>query len=116
MHGMIPEAKLESTDSGLVPAGDGWFVLNAADARWLDGHFGAYTRFEGEPRFPSLGVNIGVLAPGQAACFYHREDEQEDFLVLSGKCLLVVERGAQMQGVGLHPLPGLDGARLRRGR
>lgn len=91
MHGMIPEARLESTDSGLVPAGDGWFVLNAADARWLDGHFGAYTRFEGEPRFPSLGVNIGVLAPGQAACFYHREDEQEDFLVLSGKCLLVVE-------------------------
>jgi len=32
MHGIIPEAKLESTDSGLVPAGDGWLVLNAADA------------------------------------------------------------------------------------
>jgi uncharacterized cupin superfamily protein len=74
-----------------VPRGDGWFVLNARDARWLEGHFGAYTRFEGEARFPSIGINIGVLQPGQPACMYHGEDEQEDFLVLSGECLLLVE-------------------------
>jgi uncharacterized cupin superfamily protein len=91
MAAMIPEARLEPTDTGSVPAGEGWFVLNAHDARWLEGDFGAYTRFEGEPRFPSIGVNIGILAPGQPACFYHGENEQEDFLVLSGECLLLIE-------------------------
>ena len=77
--------------SGLEPAGEGWFVLNAREAKWQDGHFGAYTRFEGEPRFTQIGVNIGVLAPGQPACFYHGEDNQEDFLVLSGECRLLIE-------------------------
>ena len=88
---MVPEAPLEPTDGGLVPDGEGWFVLNVSDARWLGGHFGAYTRFEGETRFPKLGFNIGVLEPGQPACMYHGEDEQEDFLVLSGECLLLIE-------------------------
>ena len=88
---MVPEAPLEPTDGGLVPDGEGWFVLNVSDARWLGGHFGAYTRFEGEARFPKLGFNIGVLEPGQPACMYHGEDEQEDFLVLSGECLLLIE-------------------------
>ena len=88
---MVPEAPLQPADGGLVPQGEGWFVLNARDARWLEGHFGAYTRFEGAVRFPKLGVNIGVLAPGQPACMYHGEDEQEDFLVLSGECLLLIE-------------------------
>jgi uncharacterized cupin superfamily protein len=88
---VVPEARIESTAAGGVPAGEGWFVLNARDARWLEGDFGAYTRFEGEARFPQVGINIGVLAPGQPACFYHGEDEQEDFLVLAGECLLVIE-------------------------
>jgi uncharacterized cupin superfamily protein len=88
---VVPEAKLEPTDGGLVPAGEGWFILNAQDAKWLDGHFGAYTRFEGAPRFSTLGFNIGVLAPGQPACYYHGENEQEDFLVLAGECLLLIE-------------------------
>jgi uncharacterized cupin superfamily protein len=88
---VIPEARLERTDGGLVPAEAGWFVLNARDARWLEGDFGAYTRFEGDSRFPQIGINIGVLAPGQAACMYHGEDEQEDFLVLRGECLLLIE-------------------------
>jgi uncharacterized cupin superfamily protein len=88
---VVPEAPLKRTEHGLAPAGDGWFVLNAREAKWLDGHFGAYTRFEGDPRFPKLGVNIGVLAPGQPACHYHGEDEQEDFLVLAGECLLLIE-------------------------
>ncbi len=88
---MAKEAALRQTAAGLVPDGGGWFVLNARDARWLVGEFGAYTRFEGEHRFPRLGVNIGVLEPGQPACYYHAEDEQEDFLVLSGECLLLIE-------------------------
>jgi uncharacterized cupin superfamily protein len=88
---MVPEAPLEPVQGGLEPRGEGWFVLNARDAKWLDGHFGAYTRFEGDTRFQRLGFNIGVLQPGQPACFYHGEDEQEDFLVLSGECLMLIE-------------------------
>jgi uncharacterized cupin superfamily protein len=47
--------------------------------------------FEGEPRFKEIGVNISVLDPGQPLCMYHRENAQEDFLVLFGECLLLVE-------------------------
>lgn len=88
---MVREAPLEPVEGGLVPRGDGWFVLNAREALWKDGDFGAYTRFEGDPRFPQLGINIGVLQPGQPACMYHGEESQENFLVLAGECLLLVE-------------------------
>jgi uncharacterized cupin superfamily protein len=90
---VVPEAQLKSSEGGQEPAGEGWFVLNARDAKWLDGHFGAYTRFENRDAAPfkELGFNIGVLNPGQAACYYHGENEQEDFLVLQGECLLLIE-------------------------
>jgi len=88
---VVPETTYEQAENGTLPAGAGWFVLNARDAAWRDGDFGAYTRFEGDVRFPQIGINIGVLAPGQPACMYHGEDEQEDFLVLSGECLLLIE-------------------------
>jgi uncharacterized cupin superfamily protein len=88
---MIPEAPLRRTDNGLVPEGAGWFVVNAREALWKEGAFGAYTRFEGDARFEQIGINIGVLQPGQAACMYHGEEDQEDFLVLSGECLLLIE-------------------------
>jgi len=89
----VPEAPLERNDAGLYPAGEGWFVLNARDARWFDaGRLGRYTPFEGEDaQFAQLGINIGILRPGEPSCMYHREDAQEDFLVLAGECLLVVE-------------------------
>ena len=49
---MVPEAPLERTDEGLVPKGEGWFVLNAKEARWLEHEkFGSATVFEGEPKF-----------------------------------------------------------------
>ncbi len=91
---MPDEAPLRRTESGLVPEGPGWFVLNARDAVWCRGDFGAFTRFEGQAegsRFPLVGVNIGVLQPGQPACYYHAENEQENFLVLYGECLLLIE-------------------------
>ena len=88
---MPKESRLRPTPGGMVPDGAGWFVLNAREARWLTGDFGAYTRFEGNDRFPHLGINIGVLEPGQPACYYHAENNQEDFLVLSGQCLLLIE-------------------------
>jgi len=88
---VIPESPLAPVGDGLAPEGGGWFVVNAREARWREGHFGAYTRFEGSDRFPQLGINIGVLEPGQPACMYHGENEQEDFLVLAGECLLLIE-------------------------
>src|SRR4029077_14627465 len=91
MPAMPKESRLAQTPGGKVPEGAGWFVVNAREARWLMGDFGAYTRFEGEERFPHLGINIGVLQPGQPACYYHAENDQEDFLVLSGECLLLIE-------------------------
>jgi uncharacterized cupin superfamily protein len=70
-----------------------WFVVNARDARWLDNEkFGAYTRFEREgERFEQVGINISVLQPGQPMALYHGEEDQEDFLVLSGTATLLIE-------------------------
>ena len=83
---------VEGEDGGLVPAGDGWFVLNAKDARWLDGDLGKYTGFEGkEARFPQLGINLNVMQPGEPMTMYHRENAQEDFFVLAGECIAIVE-------------------------
>ena len=89
---MVPEAPLEQTEHGVVPTADGWFVLNARDARWrsADGR-GAYCIFEGEPEFPQLGIHLVALAPGDAMAMYHWEADQEDFLVLAGEALLIVE-------------------------
>jgi uncharacterized cupin superfamily protein len=88
----VEEAELRQTEEGVVPEGDGWFVLNARDARWLDGgQLGKYCGFEGEPRFAQLGINLNVLEPGQVMSMYHWELDQEDFLVLSGEALLIVE-------------------------
>jgi quercetin dioxygenase-like cupin family protein len=89
---VVPEASLEQTEHGLVPTGAGWFVLNARDARWRDrGQGGAYCGFEGEPQFEQIGINLVVLGPGQPMAMYHWEDDQEDFLVLRGEALLIVE-------------------------
>jgi uncharacterized cupin superfamily protein len=89
---MVPEAPLEPTENGLVPKGDGWFVLNARDAAWeaAEGR-GAYGTFEGEPRFEQVGIHLVALAPGDAMAMYHWEADQEDFLVLAGEALLIVE-------------------------
>lgn len=89
----VPEAPLEPAPGhGLEPKSAGWYVLNAADAHWVDGTFGAYTRLGGTRElWPLLGINMAVLQPGQPACMYHGEDEQEDFLVIQGECLLLIE-------------------------
>lgn len=89
---MASEARLERTERGLVPQGDGWFVLNARDAPWRDrpGR-GLRCLFEGEPEFAQVGISLYVLAPGEPIGMYHWEADQEDFLVLDGDALLIVE-------------------------
>jgi uncharacterized cupin superfamily protein len=89
---MVPEAPLERTKAGLVPGGDGWFVLNARDAHWRDREGrGKSLPFEGPTDFPQLGVTLYVLGPGEPIGMYHWEANQEDFLVLSGEALLLIE-------------------------
>jgi uncharacterized cupin superfamily protein len=86
---MVPEAKLEAG----VPQTAGWFVVNARDARWVHNEMGFYAGFEGkdDAGFGQLGVNLNVLYPGKPMAMYHEEPGQEDFLVLRGECLLVIE-------------------------
>ena len=100
----MPEASLTEAGSGLVPASDGWFVVNAAEAAWVGNpDFGWRCSFEAngpalrespeleQVLFAQLGFRLHVLEPGRPSGLYHAESEQEDFVVLAGECLLVVE-------------------------
>ncbi|CAN5805476.1 hypothetical protein BH20ACT14_BH20ACT14_19580 [soil metagenome] len=87
---MAPEAPLEESEHGLVPEGDGWFVLNARDAPWRSARGrGAISVLEGEQEFPQLGIHLFVLGPGEPMSMYHWEADQENFLVLAGEALLI---------------------------
>lgn len=90
---MVPEAPPEQTDEGLLPVEDGWFVLNAREAVWrVCPGTGKWPRLEGAtPMFPQLGLGLTVLEPGEPMTRYHWETDQEDFLVLSGEALAIVE-------------------------
>ena len=89
----MSEARLERTEYGLAPAGEGWFAVNVRDAAWVTNEkFGAACIIESDAvDFPQIGYTIAVLEPGQPNGLYHREDNQEDFLVLSGECVAIVE-------------------------
>ena len=87
------EARIEDTDAGRLPADDGWFILNLDEIGWrtIPGN-GTWCIFE-SPNAPSptLGIGVHVLAPGEPNGHYHRESDQEGFLVIAGECLAIVE-------------------------
>jgi quercetin dioxygenase-like cupin family protein len=101
---MVEEARLESVASGLAPVSPGWFVVNARDAAWVsnDRH-GGVCIFEsdefvlrGRPDLeeyvkPGAGFVIRVVMPGQPTGGYHAESVEEDFLVVFGECILIIE-------------------------
>jgi len=69
-----------------------WFVVNARDARWVWNEMGGYCNFEdGDVRFEQVGINLNALHPGVPMAMYHEEPGQEDFLILEGEALLIVE-------------------------
>jgi uncharacterized cupin superfamily protein len=77
-----------------VPTGEGWFVVNIRDSAWVTNEvLGDACIIEGDdaPPFEQLGFTIAVLQPGQSGGRYHGESNQEDFLVLAGECVLIVE-------------------------
>jgi uncharacterized cupin superfamily protein len=90
---MVQEARLERRDAGLEAVTDGWFVVNVREGPWLTNDvLGACCIFEGdEAPFPQVGFTLAVLEPGRPGGLYHREANQEDFLVLAGECLLLIE-------------------------
>jgi uncharacterized cupin superfamily protein len=70
----------------------GWFVVNARKARWRGGNGRTpICSFEHDRPFPELGINLTVLEPGRLGSLYHAEGAQENFLILSGTCLLLIE-------------------------
>ena len=90
---MTDEARLQETPSGLEPAGEGWFVVNVGETAWArHDAFGSGCVFESRENgeFPQLGINVNVVQPGQPMCLYHSEQAQEDFLVLAGEFVLIV--------------------------
>ena len=110
MSGKVTEAPLKRAEGGgLVPEGEGWFVVNVSEARAArTDRFGTGCRFEGVARFPDLGVSVRVVQPGQPACLYHRETVQEGFLVLRGECRAIIEEEERLLRAGdyLHTPAG----------
>jgi uncharacterized cupin superfamily protein len=101
---MIEEARLEPVASGLTPVTPGWFVVNAGEAAWMNNdQTQSCCIFEsddfvlrGRPDLteyvkPGAGFVLRVLRPGRAVGLYHAESVQEDFLVLMGECILIIE-------------------------
>ena len=89
---MPEETRLVEHEGGLVPDGEGWFVVNASHAPWWQSDDrGATCYFEGEHDFPQVGIRLKALWPGEPNGMYHSEEAQEDFLVLAGECLLLIE-------------------------
>ena len=70
-----------------------WFVTNVADAEAARHvRIGVRVRLEPEgQRFSEVGVNVRIVEPGQPMSLYHSESAQEDFLVLSGECVAILD-------------------------
>ncbi len=75
----------------MIEERDGWFVVNVKDSKWAaNAAFGKRCVLEQDRRFPQTGIGLHVLEPGKPNCRYHREEAQEDFLVLQGEALMLV--------------------------
>ena len=67
-----------------------WSVQNVRDSEWwVNEKFGNRTMLV--PDDSQVGVRVHVHEPGKPSTLYHRESEQEGFLVVEGECLLIVE-------------------------
>ena len=66
---------------------------NIADARAIarEGRATLIDFEDDDAPWPDTGVNVQVMQPGEPNCLYHREPVQEDFLVLHGECIAIVD-------------------------
>jgi uncharacterized cupin superfamily protein len=95
---VIPAARIEETGDGLRPIPPGWFVHNARESLWRRrpgrGHSAPFTGWsdeECETHFARIGIGMVVVEPGEPTTLYHWENDQEDFLVIAGEAILIVE-------------------------
>lgn len=87
-------------------------MINLAEAPAIGAPRGA-TFIKLEPNgvtWPDTGVNVQVMEPGEPAGRYHSEPVQEDFLVLSGECIAIVDGRERRlrQWDFLHCPPGCE--------
>jgi uncharacterized cupin superfamily protein len=79
------EAEIQTTPEGDVPADTGWFVRNLGELAWeAAAGFGAWKSL-------GVGLHVHVFQPGESNGYYHAEDADEGFLVLSGECVAIIE-------------------------
>src|SRR3954453_5081111 len=87
---VVPEAELVTTENGLVPKGQGWFVVNAREAQWWERPgLSVLCEFEGAglegaTDFEQLGINVTVLGPGEPMSMYPRGTNKRAFFSLDG--------------------------------
>ena len=94
---MVGEARLDRTEHGTIAAGPGWYVLNAREAAWFDKKGrGREAVLEHRGHFDQIGVSLYVLLGGEPMAMYHWETDQEDFLVIAGEALLIIESFARI--------------------
>ena len=91
--------------------------MNVRDAEWLTTEngekrpSGSDCSFEAAAaEFEQVGIRLHVLPPGEPNGLYHSESKQEDFLVLSGECTLLVEGEERRLGPWdfFHSPPGTE--------
>ena len=85
----VNEARIEDG----VPTTEGWFVINAREARWMHNDMRVVCKFggEGPAHFDDLGIGLYWIERSRPMSLYHHEAGQEEFLVLRGRCILVIE-------------------------
>jgi uncharacterized cupin superfamily protein len=85
----VNEATLENG----VPTTAGWFVISAREARWMQNEMRTVCKFggDGPAHFDEMGVGLYWIEPGRPMSLYHHEQGQEDFLVLRGVGVLVID-------------------------
>jgi mannose-6-phosphate isomerase-like protein (cupin superfamily) len=95
---VVPVAELSDEGAGRFVVSPGWFVANVRDLRWSDKPGQGYSapltgrdEYEAETFFPMLGMAIRVARKGDVTTTYHWETEAEDFLVLAGEGLAILE-------------------------
>jgi hypothetical protein len=91
---VVDEDRSRKPERVCFPQGEGWFVNNDRDYRWeeFEGQRKGLA-FEGERchLFPQVGIRLRILEPGLPMSRYHWETDEEDFLVLAGEALLIIE-------------------------
>src|SRR3954452_16648816 len=88
-----------------------WTVVYVAQAPAMRHEVaGISIRLASDENVRDIGVNIRVLQPGQPNGKYHSESVEEDFLVLAGECLAILDGEERLLKAWdfVHCPPGTD--------